>query len=286
MTRGLDVLTERTKGQFPVSIATSLAIEGSLGIIADKPAPDIPPMNETDEVWINLRTLFRNMVGSVDAKNEHLIKAVEYASIIEEEVKILRNTISDKTQGRVNTFFYACDYKSIDKLLPFAVFKGITTDKQKHYAFNENHAIEEFGKRVKGTELDFYHFDTKLRGHNKKVLMVTHYPLDLIYNQEFAEVVLLESHTGVAKKKSMWYTKLTNGKELANVPFNLATLQLFGDNGGLFLSQPNDLRNEFVRIATKHKWHPLTTRERILLGLSIEKVPVLEGLVKKLFIFT
>lgn len=286
MINGIDILNGREKGQFPIAIATSLALEGAFGIHPDKPAPDVPPMNECDELWINLRTLFRNLSGSVDPKEEFKIKASEYASVIEEEVKIIRNVVSDKTQGRVKTFFYACDYKSIEKLLPFAALKGTNTDKQKHYALMENNSIDEFGKRVKDTELDFYHFDTRLRGHNKRSLMLTHYPLDLIYNLDFGEIILLESHTGNVKKKNMWYTKLTNGKELVNIPFNIVTLQLFGDNGGLFIAQPSAIRNEFIRIATKHKWHPLTTRERILVGLNIEKVPTLEGMVRKMFAFS
>lgn len=58
----------RTKGQFPISIATSLALEGLFGILEDNKDPN-PPWPDYTDLIINVRTLFRNLLGSIE--DEH-----------------------------------------------------------------------------------------------------------------------------------------------------------------------------------------------------------------------
>ena len=76
-------LESREKGQLPISIASSLAIESALGIMeSDEPGykpPASPPLLDYDAIWINLRTLFRNLHGSmnrVDADKVHINKFI------------------------------------------------------------------------------------------------------------------------------------------------------------------------------------------------------------------
>jgi hypothetical protein len=78
----------------------------------------------------------------------------------------------------------------------------------------------------------------------------------------------LESHTGAIKNPAEWNTKLTGGaKELSNIPFNRFTLQLFGDNGHMFLSGPLRLREIVLGIAKRDHWTSVTTSERVSFGI-------------------
>lgn len=286
------IIDERQKGQFPISIGTSIAIEGALGI----PSPDAPdagmakrvsinslPFTKYDEMWFNIRTMFRNAVGAVKTEDEIRMSPATYAVLIEEEMRIIRAALQQHTGTKLTPVFYVCDYQSLTKKYKYATFKEVKTDKQKHYAIMENGMLTALFDRLKESQEQLYHFDTELKGHGKAAMFVTHYPLDLLSQTNFKDIALVESHTGAIKTRELWYTKLHGGKELSRIPFDKMTIQMFGDSGGLIAPQPIEFRRKLIEIAEHYKWTSVTTEERIRLTVKLSKAPTLEGAIMKMY---
>ena len=106
-------------------------------------------------------------------------------------------------------------------------------------------------------------FDFEIEGRHPDSLIMTHLPVDLLARYRFSRLELLESHTGKIKGPAEWNTKLTNGKELANIPFNSFTLQLFGDNGNMFSPQSISIRRVLLEAAQKWGWTNVSGMERV-----------------------
>ena len=100
--------------------------------------------------------------------------------------------------------------------------------------------------------------------------MLTHVAYDLLSYNKFNTLHLLESHTGKCKDISLWWTKLSNSKDLMRIPFNILTLQIFGDSQ-IFLPFPIETRKQILQLAEDKKWTNVTTKERIRLSLDTLK---------------
>ena len=55
------------------------------------------------------------------------------------------------------------------------------------------------------------------------------------------------------------------------LPFNIFTLQIYGDNGRVFDSNPRKIREAVTAMAVKDGWTFATTRDRIV--ASVKKSP-------------
>lgn len=276
----------REKGAFPISIATSLALEGAFDILEDGAKYKSPPIFEYDAVWFNLRTIIRNIRGAMPKDAADSAAPLSILAAVITELTMIRGIIQEKTGGRCNVVFYACSYNSLTRLFPKALFKEVTTDKQKLDAKIENGILKEIFKNNFSEELPLKEFDTTLSWEgeqNGRVLIVTHYPFDLLSEKYFKELVLLESHTGTLKKKPQWYTKLHGGKDLVRVPFDKMTVQLFGDSGGLLKPYPIAFRRELLKVAEDSKWSSTTTKDRIILTVKHHRNVSLEILVFQLY---
>ncbi len=97
---------------------------------------------------------------------------------------------------------------------------------------------------------------------NPKSLILTHYAFVLLSAKAFAELVLVESHTGTLKDRTLWYTKYMNGKTLPILPFREDFLQIFGDSE-TFRPADAKLRKEIIELAKKYHWNATTTSDRI-----------------------
>ena len=277
------IIENRAKGKFPVSIATSLALEGLFGIMEEKPELK-PQWKGYTHLAINVRTLFRNIVGAVEKERADDLSPKDYAEILIEEMQIIRNAVADYSDRAIHTIYYASTYKSLSGLYPFAYFKEVKTANQIHYAAMENSTIDNVFKEL-GDHNDFLvRYDVNITARVKKSLMITHYPFDLLCLKSAEEVVLLESHTGVVKKSFQWNTKLKNYKSLPPMPFDVMTVQMFGDSGDLFIPYPKKIRDKLIAIAEKNNWHSQTTRARIMQCIQLEKDPELLLIVRRLYI--
>lgn len=260
----LSGIDSREKGSIPISIATALAVESACGVYPDKPVSPAPVTN-VKEVWFNVLTLTRNLLGSLSPDIRDLVTEEYLVTALLEELTIIESALVKESNGLTRTVFYHCDYSSLGRKFPNANLKVPTSPKQIAHNTLLMKTASLLAKSISSAELRSFKFE--LVGRFPNSLIVTHLPVDLLSKQYFQKLELLESHTGAIKAYPQWHTKLTNGKELTNIPFNSFTLQVFGDNGHQFTPILNSLRKEILQIAEENNWTTLTTSEKIRFSL-------------------
>lgn len=255
----------RTTGQYPLSVATSLAIESVMGI-----HPEIvvekPPILDYEEVWINLRTLFRNLIGSLDKAGAEDISSTECKEALVEEMETIHNIVQEGTNSLTHVVYYISDYQGIEAKYPYAVVRRDSTAKQKQFT---SLMVDTMGKLLKHYK-EGQIVTTALKLHPKvktKALIITHVVYDLVAHNQFKQLTLLESHTGALKEQSQWHTKYLNGKELAMIPFREDMLQIFGDSETFRPMDPK-IRKELVDLAVRYNWSAVTKTEKIRYGIG------------------
>jgi len=271
-------LSERTIGQYPISVGTSLAIESAMGI-----HPEIEvkfqPIKQYGEFWINLKTLYRNMMGSLQADAAQLVLGVPVGDELQLEMDRIDSIIASESDCQV--IYYVCNYTRMDQRYPHARIRVDSTPRQKQFTQTMKEAIQhllmlETKPAGQQHESRMKVFDVTLKPTERtKTLILTHVPLDLCSYKHFGELALLESHTGAIKEKAQWYTKYLNGKELARIPFREDLLQVFGDHE-LFHPYPIENRKQLIAVAEKYSWTPLTTTEKIRYTLDFLLNPYLK----------
>ena len=261
----------REKGAFPISVGTSLAIEGACGIYPDRPV-DPAPLSQVKEIWVNVRTLIRNIFGCLPSELKDLATPDVVLPALIEEISIIESAVTKHSMGMVRVVFYVCDYTSLTRKFPKALLRSPKTPKQQVQA-----AMEEGTVRAllgEGVPQDLRTFRYEITGRHPAALIITHLPVDLLSRYSFTDLKLLESHTGAVKPQPQWSSKLTGGKELTNIPFNTFSLQVFGDNGNQFGAMLASIRRDVLRLAEEDKWTAVTTSDKI--RMSLRKIPDLQ----------
>jgi hypothetical protein len=260
----------RTTGQFPISVATSLAIEAALGIYPERPE-DPAPILQYEEFWINLRTLFRNLHGSFDKGVAETVSIATYAEAINDEMTQIHEIITGKTNGLTKVIYYISDYTDIDKKYPYAVTRRDNTTRQKLFTSMLKDTMDKLLKMHPEGNIRKVRLKLKPE-HKTKAMILTHIAFDLVSYLDFKELTLLESHTGAIKSRSSWFSKYYEGKTLSMIPFREDFLQVFGDNE-FFRPADKKLRQEIVDLAVKYRWSAVTTDEKINYGIQQIKNP-------------
>ncbi len=275
----------RAVGAFPISIATSIALEYVLGVQSEaNPEPKPKSIQNYREFWINIKTLYRNLYGALErsASLEVLPEAMEEA--LWQEMETIASIIEQYSNGVTKVVFYLSNYKNIRSRFKMAVFKGDHTEKQLAYSILMNNTIQKLLKdHGKTGELDLKLYDLYLKPTKQvNTLILTHIAYDLVSYKNFGTLALIESHTGTIKTREMWYTKYHNGKELPMLPFMEGLLPVFGDNE--FFSPLNrKSRAEVLEIAAKYQWDPSTTRDKVLYGVDQLQNPYLKEAINSFF---
>lgn len=278
----IQAIDEREKGtQIPISIATALAIESSLGIMPEHETPDAPIL-KAGALYINLRTLFRNLMGSIDKEQRGVISPEDLSFAMINEMQAIETAIIKGSNGHCETVFYVCSYLGVPRRYPYATLKEnkTKTSAQEIAWLTEEHALKallEFG----GSQ-DIRLYDLDFDQDERNVFIITHYPIDLLNRYRFRALSLLESHTGAIKPPVQWYTKLTNGKELSHIPFDRMTLQVFGD-GVTFLGQGIKTKRQLQELGAAKKWTSVTTKDLMASHIKQLKDPTFEGAILKLY---
>lgn len=254
------IVDNRDKGQVPVSIGTSLALEAGAGVYPDRPEMP-PPFMRARQLWVNLRTIVRNLYGCLptDVKDTVLPDDMWQAAL--EELSVIDVAVTEASKGHTQVVFYVSDYKRLQGRYPGAVLKEAKTHKQIFQQKLEETTLQLMLKNNHQLEVKFFEFG--IEGQYPESFIITHLPVDLLARYRFTRLELLESHTGKIKGPAEWNTKLTNGKELANVPFNDFTLQLFGDNGNMFSPQPISVRKAFLEAAQQWGLTNVSTMDKV-----------------------
>lgn len=271
-------LQTREKGQLPISISTALAIEALLGM-GEEGVVDTgktPPIFNYEFVFINLKTLYRNLHGSMPRANFGGIHIDKQASELHAECIVIQSAIADATQGRTQVVFYACTQANIQSFYPKAKFKEDKTPLQIEYRSLEKRVIEAVSKIQSASgAFVFLRLNTTIQSPHpaSKAIILTHEMVDLLSLKGVKEFDLLESHTGSIKNKRLWYTKLKGGEEMKRIPFDRATLQFFGDKAGVFIPEQRSFREVVLRVAAENHWTQNTTKDRMLLTLELAREP-------------
>ncbi len=269
------VLSGRTTSSYPISIGTALSLESIA--VGSNPVYDperiIPheiKINDYQELWINLSTLYRNILGSVSAAAQATIVPADLLITLEFETELIKEIIAKLTLDKVKVIYYYSHYKGLERKHPHSKIREDTTPKQIKYTEDRDRIITEYLKRHKKAG-EVLEFDLSIKPTvPTKILIITHEAYDLLSAANFTSMDLLESHTGKLKDKSHWWTKLSNSKDLMRMPFNACTLQLFGDSQR-FHPMTGKVRLAVIELANERQWTPITTKAR--LQYSFEHMP-------------
>jgi hypothetical protein len=256
----MDII-ERDVGQIPVSIGTSLAFEGLLGI---HPNPPKQPTNvkTIQTVWINLRTMARNLFQAVPTDKAMEMDYTNSVAVLLTETQTLPVALAQQGfTGKIR--YYLASKEAVKWMFPKANFKKAETPKQLAYEMFERFVAIELYQQMKAANMDVMEIDQKPKSGEGIVAILTHYPHELLWKPQFSRLLLLESHTGKLKTYNTWYTKLNGIKENEYpMPFTEFTLQVFGDGQLIDPQQPRKIREELKQLSKDKKWTGITTPDK------------------------
>lgn len=281
-------LSDRTTSAFLLSIGTSLSFESVFkGTNApydpDRPIPNKIDINNYDEIWINLFTLFRNIVSSVPSSSVSKLMPDDIAYVLAEEVELIQDVVKMQTSDSVRVVFYTSSYQNLKSNFKHAKLRDDNTEKQKQMTDLLKESIGIFYK-MHALSKTFRHYKLYIKDNdtsNKKILLLSNYAFDLLSHKNFSKMDLLESHTGVLKERSKWHTKYLDGKNMPRLPFNECFLQVFGDSQ-TFHPMDKVLRKDILDLAEKSNWNPLTTNERIRFTIGNLKNPYFVSILREM----
>lgn len=246
-------MSERQLGSLiNVSIGTAIPLETLFTLERSR---------KEDHLFMNIRTLFRNFIGSFEI-DPYEVSPKKLTNVFIEELEIIQSEMSVKAVGTLQLVFYLVSAKTLAKQMPHAKIKTARTNKQKRYQELEEFVLSRLLKRSPWDE-QIQIFDSLVKGMNTRALMITHYPLDLLSKHRFRTLTLLESHTGAFKTQSKWTSKVTTNDDYQSLPFNVLLIQLLGDGGSQFLSSGQRLIKPVIELAKKNHWTIATTNEKM-----------------------
>lgn len=261
----MSMVSFRAMGQYPVSIATSLALEAFMGMDESGNTSPDAPCNKYDALWINLYTVTRNFYNALGVGKRE-IKIDEFVEGLCAELRLIKQIIP------IEVVYYLMDYSDLPRLYPHAEFRTENTPKQELDNHLQESAIRGLLSELKEQPyFEIQRYRTRLGNQvlDQQVAVLTHYAVDLLSAKRFSKMDLLESHTGTIKGESEWYTKYANGRELHRMPFNEKLLQIFGDQV-MFKTIPKP-KKKLIELAEKYRWTPFTTLSKINMNVDTLK---------------
>lgn len=267
-------LATRSVSSFPLSIGTGLAFESLFDnrinpYDTDRQIPKRIDLKRYPTMYINIFTLFRNMVGSIPGPVFAETNSGQFVAALLEEISIIESLFKEEGRGLCKPIFYVCTYDDVYKKPPHpsCQVRHDKTQGQKYFMSQFNMTV----KLLLQENHDIITFNSTLTGHPGSSLILTHVPYDLLSYTEFNQLDLLESHTGVLKKRHHFGSKyLPIGERFLNhLPFCKKLLWVFGDKV-LIQPMPYKLRVLIYEIAEKRNWTPMTTRDKIQMDLELD----------------
>lgn len=269
-------LQSRSQGTYPISIATSLALEGIFGTHEDieYSRNDKYPYKRFNQLAINYRTLIRNIIGSVNSQEAESFTPEILTTLIAEEMSIINEVVSSTTRNSLQVVYYTAEYgPKTHRLFPAAKFKLPKTAIQLKTHQLEMDTLDYLQHVGRQSDSGKYFPDdafanisdtvpkfTQAISASGGVAYLTHLPLDIVKTPA-GRKALLESHTGKIKTEAELASKL-RGKP-NNIPFDIMTIQMFGDTGMVLDPQEIKFRKELVALGEKNGWNATTTETGI-----------------------
>lgn len=260
------ITQDREVGEFGLSIATDLAIAGSLGRHPDNPLTT-RPVDNYQEVWCNISTLVRNAFGSYASSDQKRLDSQHLIEDVEQDISsimpLYQQLLPESKQITIK--LYHNDYRRVGHELVRARPRTMKTALQKQTFEIQEHATQALLKAYPEDVADFSFY---LKGNHGKTLLLTHQPIDLLSRKYFQELALLESHTGKVKTRESWYTKYGKDDALKRIPFDKAMIQIFGDGNNLLSMYPPKIRRKLLDIAQSKRWTHMTTKEKVMANVK------------------
>ena len=270
-------LADRTIGGFPIAIGTSLALETLF-------EPRLPPYDPERQIpekgdirqfqtcWINLATVFRNLVGAITKEQFKAASERDLLEALEHEVDAI-SSIFDQEGKRVCTpYFYYAEYPILlSHQKQNIVDMRIDHTPDQLFFSSRWHSV--LAKLIKQNPNSNYLkvIDAVNPDKRTKSLIITHVPMDLTQHTKFDRLVLLESHTGKLKPKSLWYTKYyeLSKEPMQTLPFYRPLLYVFGDHSLIRPTAPS-LRRLILEISRNRQWTPMTQWMTVRMHLDLD----------------
>lgn len=262
------ILSNRTMSSFPLSIGTGIAFEALFDSRTDpydntRELPKRVNINNYNELFINITTLYRNLLGSIPKEEVSKLKESEVIDTLQSEVEVINSLLLNEGRGTCKTIYYIPTYKSLYKKENILIkFRMPSTEGQKAAILAQNKLMNSYLKEDKNV----IKLDSEITSPKNKSssLILTHIPYDLTSNIHFNKLSLLESHTGKVKDKKDLYTKYypVGDRDMNNIPFLRKLLFILGDRIQI---QPIDIktRRMVLDLASEYKWTVMTTLDRV-----------------------
>lgn len=267
-----DAVALRAVNASGVSVGTSLAIESLVpNWPVFDPARVAPPridLTEYNRVWLNLWTLGRNLLAAIPTEYRESVSVEDAGRALVEEIEEIERSIRAATAGAVKIVVYYPSYEGLQQRFPKGKIREAVTEKAKQSKVLLKGTLDYAAKSLEMNHKELLErYDTEIRPKAfGNTLLLTHFPVDLLSEYRFGRCSLIESHTGVVKKKNLWYTKLFQGKQHPSIPFNAMTLQVFGDDHH-FHPWENKIKQAIIEIANKNRWSWATTASKVRMDL-------------------
>jgi hypothetical protein len=250
---------EITEGQYAVSIGTSLAFETLFGINENVKPTNPLPYTQYDNLFVNIRTLVRNLHGAVQKELRTTWTAQHYLKKVLEEIRDIPVIISDQSHEKLSVVYYVCTFNTLQREYPLAKLREPKPTNL--YENIEYYVVDQIIRLAKQGKLNIMVCDVKVPIPDERNIILTHFPVDLVPHANARNLDLLESHTGTIKNRHRWFTKLkgrTGNEGMERIPFSRKTIQIFGD-GRTFAGLPPKAKQEILDFSVASRWNQTTT---------------------------
>lgn len=254
-------VNERERGKFPLSIGTSLAFESFANQHEEITHPR-PPYEDYDVIWVNLKSLFRNLYGAIGREEVNLCSTYQFVRAMQFEMSDIRD-IAKNELGGIEVVFYVSNYQGLERINAEVLPRMDNTTLQKQYTKRMSDTIrmvlsDHNNSLLPGSPERIRVFENEVTPTEaNRAIMFTSFPYDLIHYSRWRKLALLEGHTGKIKTRELWYTKYYDGRKLPEMPFRLDLLTIMGDNN-MFRCKVPAFRKELIELAKRYKWSAIT----------------------------
>jgi hypothetical protein len=270
----MNPLFNREISAFPLSIGTSMAFEsvftGRLpSYDPNRTIPNQVILSNYNTCFINISTLYRNILGAVSKDVKLEANENDFAAVIEQEMDIIESLFKIEGGGTTTPIFYTMSYdRAVSKASSKIVdLRQDRTDLQKH----EKAILVKTVDKLKNMPNIEKYKDYIKAPASTRALIVTHVPYDLLSHEKFGRLDLLESHTGKLKPRYEWSSKYypLGERDMSHLPFLEKLLLIFGDK---VLIQPalTKIRQQVYEVSIKRGWTSMTTKAKVTMDLSLD----------------
>lgn len=272
----------KVQGKFRLSIPTSLALETIFNVNENVSPVDPPPWTLYRYLVINVRTLIRNIHSAVAKELKTTWTTDHYWRELLEELQVIPEVLEQYAKAKLQVVYYVPTYKTLVKHYPHANLKVLKGPAAIQYQHIEDTLTNRLIGYARSNDINLMVSDVEVPLPKERCLILTHYPVDLIPYAQTSRCDLLESHTGVIKSSTMWYTKLNGPSDaFKRIPFGRFSIQVFGDSR-MFSALPSKYKATVMELAESDRWNQLTKDSRIKTRLSKISDPVVREDLKKL----